>query len=129
MSPVLVVNGATLMCSFGVAPCSLVVPPLIVSAGGQPVATVNDNKLTNITTFGMCTTLTNPQVAAATSAAMGVLTPMPCVPVITAPWMPGSTKVMISGVPALTSESQCMCMWAGVVTISSPGQATVTATG
>ena len=129
MGPLLVVNGAPLTCSFGVAPCSLIVPPLIVTAGGPPNATVNDNKLMNIATFGMCVTLSNPQVAAATSAAMGVLTPMPCIPVITAPWTPGSTKVTVGGVPALTSESQCMCMWGGVVTISSPGQAKVTATG
>jgi hypothetical protein len=126
MGEPLVVNGATLMCAFGVAPCPLVVPPLIVTAGSLPAATINDNKPANIATFGMCTTLSNPQVAAATSAAMGVLTPMPCLPVITAPRMPGSLKVTIGGVAALTSSSQCMCMWGGVVTVMFPGQGTVT---
>lgn len=126
MGEPLVVNGAQLMCSFGVAPCPLVVPPAIVTAGGLPTATIKDNKLPNIATFGMCITLSNPQVAAATSAAMGVLTPMPCVPVIPAPWVPGSAKVTIGGVPALTASSQCMCMWGGVVTVSTPGQVKVT---
>jgi len=130
MAGLLVVNGALLMCSFGVAPCTLIVVPAIVTAGGGPLpaATINDHQMTNIATFGMCTTPSNPQVAAATSAAMGVLTPVPCMPMITAPWMPGSVKVTIGGVPALTASSQCMCMWGGAVIITTPGQAKVTAT-
>ena len=129
MAGLLVVNGAQLMCSFGVAPCALIVMPMIVTAGGGPLpaATINDHQVTNITTFGMCTTPSNPQVAAATAAAMGVLTPVPCMPMITAPWMPGSVKVKIRGVPALTASSQCMCMWGGAVIITTPGQANVTA--
>ncbi|MGE0138374.1 MAG: DUF4280 domain-containing protein [Ilumatobacteraceae bacterium] len=117
---------AQLMCTFGAAPSALTVVPKgrPVQAGGQIAATVQDfAPNTNIMPFGMCTTLSNPQVAAATSAANGVLTPQPCIPVVTAPWSPGSATVQINGAPALTSTSMCQCAWGGTITISNPGQA------
>ncbi|HEY2300705.1 MAG TPA: DUF4280 domain-containing protein [Acidimicrobiales bacterium] len=120
-----VVNGAQIMCSFGVAPSVLSVLPLNrVMVGGQPAATIQDfTPMVNIAPFGMCTTLSNPTVAAATAAALGVLTPMPCVPVTT-PWRPGSVSVMIGGKPALTNSSQCQCAWGGIIAIGMPGQVT-----
>src|ERR1041385_2786489 len=83
-----VTTGATLQCSFGVAPSTLtVLPTNRTIAGGVPRAAIMDNKpLVNILPFGMCLSLANPTVAAATAAALGVLTPMPCIPVTTAPW-------------------------------------------
>ena len=75
----------------------------------------------------MCSAPTNPAVIAATTAASGVFTPAPCVPVIPAPWTPGSPTVLIGGKPVVTSTSTCMCSWAGVITVVNPGQATVTA--
>src|ERR1700741_914660 len=98
-----VVATAQLMCSFGVAPAVLSVIPkgLPVQAGGQMAATIQDfMPNANIPPFGMCTTPSNPQVAAATSAALGVLTPQPCIPMTTAPWTPGSPTVTINGAPA-----------------------------
>src|SRR5206468_1390561 len=114
----IVVTGAALQCSFGVAPSSLNVTPKgpPVTAGGPPTANINDRlPMANILPFAMCLTPTNPQVAAATAAALGVLTPQPCIPVITAPWAPGSPTVLINGAPALTNTSSCMCMWGGVI--------------
>lgn len=127
----LVCSGAMLKCSMGVAPASLVVVPKnMAQAGGAPVATIMDNiPMMNIPTFGMCQSPANPQVAAATAAAMGVLTPMPCVPVIPAPWAPGSPTVLIGKQPALTSSSKCMCAWAGVIEVTTPGQFTVSVAG
>jgi hypothetical protein len=126
--PDLVVNGALMTCSFGVAPSTLTVvpaPPLI-QVGGQPLARVVDMvPMMNVAPFGMCTTLSNPQVAAATSAAQGVLTPQPCMPVISAPWAPGSTKLRAGGVAVLTNNSTCTCMWGGTISITQAGQATV----
>jgi len=127
--PDLVVNGAQMTCTFGVAPSTLTVLPSgpILQAGGQLLARIVDMvPMTNVTPFGMCTTPSNPQVAAATSAAAGVLTPQPCIPVITAPWTPGSTKVSAGGVPALTSTSTCTCAWGGSIAIVSAGQVKVT---
>ncbi len=121
-----VCSGATLKCSFGMAPSSLVVLPVNRTFTGTPAANIMDNKpLVNILPFGMCQSLANPTVASATSAAMGVLTPMPCVPVIPAPWVSGSPTVLIGNVPALNNTSTLMCMWAGVIQILSPGQASV----
>ena len=123
----LVVSGGMLMCSFGVAPGTINVQPINrVIASSMPAATVMDKiPMSNIMAFGMCNTLSNPQVAAATSAASGVLTPQPCVPVTTAPWTPGSPTVMIGNKPALNNSCQLMCMWGGIITISNAGQLTV----
>ncbi len=128
MGEPLVVNGASIMCSFGVAPATLTVLPAgtPITISGQAVARVADMQpMANIAPFGMCTTLSNPQVASATAAAQGVLTPQPCIPVVAAPWAPGSATVSIGGVPALTPSSTCQCAWGGAITISVPGQAAV----
>lgn len=124
----LVTMGTQLMCSFGVAPSALVVPPVKRSmAGGVPAATVADSvPLVNIMPFGMCTSIANPTVASATAAALGVLTPMPCVPVSATPWVPGSPTVLVGGVPACTQSSTVTCAYGGVISVVAPGQTTVT---
>jgi hypothetical protein len=121
--PKLVVNGAQLKCSEGLAPGALTVLPANgSSADEKPAATIMDNvPMMNIAPFGMCKTQANPQVAAATAAAMGTLTPMPCVPVIPAPWSPGSSVATINGLKALTSDSKCNCMWTGSIEVTDPG--------
>jgi hypothetical protein len=120
--PLSAVTGAMLTCSFGVAPSTLVpLPTPRVMIEGRPAATVADSApMVNIPPFGMCTSLANPTVAAATSAALGVLTPMPCVPV-TGGWQPGAPQTLLGGVPALVSGSICLCAWGGVVQMTMPG--------
>ena len=121
-----VCNGATLQCSFGVAPSTLVVLPIHRVNTGVPDANIMDSvPLTNIASFGMCMSIANPAVAAATSAALGVFTPAPCIPNTVGPWTPGAPTVMIDGQPALDSQSTLMCMWGGVISVISPGQVTV----
>jgi hypothetical protein len=123
-----VVAGAMLQCSFGAAPSSLIVIPkgLPAMAGGLLAATIMDfAPIVNIPPFGMCSSIANPTVAAATAAALGVLTPMPCIPVTVAPWVTGSATVMINNFPALNNSSKCMCTWAGVISINYAGQVTV----
>jgi hypothetical protein len=122
LMPKLVVHGAKLKCSQGMAPSTLTILPLTpASAGEQPAATVTDMKpMVNIAPFGMCQTQANPEVAAATAAAMGALTPMPCVPVITAPWSPGASIATVDGVKALSSDSTCLCGWTGSIEITDP---------
>lgn len=118
--------GATLQCSFGAAPSTLAVLPANKTLTQTPDANIMDNKpLVNIMPFGMCSSLANPTVASATAAALGALTPMPCVPVIPAPWAPGSPTVLIANMPALNNTSKLMCAYAGVIQIVNPGQQTV----
>ena len=64
------VTGAMLQCTFGVAPATLsVLPTAKVTIEGKPAAAIMDNiAMVNIPPFGMCTSLSNPQVAAATAA-------------------------------------------------------------
>ncbi|WP_255430439.1 DUF4280 domain-containing protein [Sporomusa sp. GT1] len=108
------------------APSSLVVLPQNRVISNMPVANIMDNKpLVNVMPFGMCSSLANPTVAAATAAALGVLTPMPCIPVIPAPWVPGSVTVMIANCPALNKTANLMCAWGGVIQIVDPGQTTI----
>ena len=121
--PQLVTSGAMMMCTFGLAPSTMNVLPANRTMAGAPAANIMDNKpIVNIPPFGMCTSIANPSVAAATAAALGVLTPMPCVPVTAAPWAPGSPTVMIGKMPALNNTCKCMCNWGGVISITSPGQ-------
>jgi hypothetical protein len=122
-----VVNAAKLACSFGSAPSTLaVLPANRVQTANEPAATVKDHiPMTNIMPFGMCNTPSNPQVAAATSAAFGVLTPQPCIPATSAPWIPGAVSILIANVAALDSTSMCTCMWGGVITITDPGESSV----
>ncbi|WP_248926116.1 DUF4280 domain-containing protein [Paenibacillus hamazuiensis] len=122
----IVCGGAVLQCSFGAAPSSLTVLPANRVTTSAPIANIMDNKPgVNIMPFGMCSSMANPAVAAATSAAMGVLTPQPCMPVTAAPWAPGSPTVQIGGMPALNNSSKLMCSWAGVIQITMPGQFTI----
>ncbi|MCY1424397.1 hypothetical protein D3C76_327400 [compost metagenome] len=117
-----VVNGASLLCSFGTAPAKLIVAPANrIRAEGQAAATIMDHlPISNIPAFGMCRSMANPQVASATAAALGVLTPMPCLPATSAPWAPGASKTVISKLPALGSTATCACTWAGVIQITDP---------
>jgi hypothetical protein len=119
-------GGAMLNCSFGAAPSQLMVLPQNRVVTAQPIANIMDNKpMMNILPFGMCSSLANPTVAAATAAALGVLTPMPCVPATVAPWVPGAPTVLVANFPALNNSSKLMCMWGGVIQIAYPGQTTI----
>ncbi|NDG40319.1 MAG: DUF4280 domain-containing protein [Betaproteobacteria bacterium] len=121
-----VCGGAMTQCTFGVAPGTLMVLPLNLVMTGMPDANIMDNKpMVNVMPFVMCQSMANPMVAAATAAALGVLVPMPCIPMTTAPWLPGAPTVLIGNMPALNNSSKLMCMWGGVISINVPGQFTV----
>jgi hypothetical protein len=119
---------AQIQCTFGVAPAVLSVIPVgpPVMANNMIAGTIMSNiPVANVPPFGMCNTPSNPMVAAATAAALGVLTPMPCIPVTVAPWAPGSPTVLVNNMPALNNSSKLMCMWGGVISILNPGSTTV----
>ena len=123
-----VTSGALLKCSFGAAPASLVVLPVNrVTACALPAATILDNKpMLNVPSFGLCNSPSNPQVIALTAAALGVFTPAPCLPVLAAPWIPGTPTVTIGAIPAVDTNCKLMCAWLGVIMITQPAQMTVT---
>ncbi|MBV8467759.1 MAG: DUF4280 domain-containing protein [Burkholderiales bacterium] len=118
--------GAMMQCSFGVAPSTLVVLPTNrVMTSNMPAATIMDHApMMNVPPFGMCSSMANPMVAAATAAASGVLTPMPCLPVTSAPWIPGAPTVMVGSMPTLDNSCKLMCNWGGVIQVTAPGQFT-----
>jgi hypothetical protein len=125
-----VTSTATMSCSFGVAPSVLNVLPVNLVQVMTPVANIMDNvPMLNIPSFGMCSSIANPTVIAATAAAMGVLTPMPCVPATVAPWVPGSPTVLVGNMPVLNNSCKLMCLWAGVISLTTPGQFIVTVPG
>jgi hypothetical protein len=105
------------------APSTLNVLPIRrVMVEGRPVAVIADiAPMVNVASFGMCTSLANPAVASATAAALGVLTPMPCTPMLAGPWKPGAKKTMVGGMPMLTAGSTAQCAYGGVITIENPG--------
>ncbi len=125
--PMQVCMGAMMQCSFGMAPSSLVVLPTNkVFTSYVPDANIMDHiPMTNIMPFGMCMSPSNPVVAAATAAALGVLTPMPCIPATPAPWVTGAPTVLLGGMPTLDNVSQLLCIWGGQIQFSTPGEMTV----
>jgi Domain of unknown function (DUF4280) len=115
--------GAMMKCTFGVAPSSLIPTPKTVITNNMMAANIMDHvPIMNIPPFGMCNSPSNPMVAAATAAALGVLTPMPCIPATPAPWVPGAVTVLLCNMPALNNTSTLNCIWGGVITFASPGQ-------
>lgn len=117
-----VVATASLVCSFGMAPSSMAAIRPNVLIEGRPAAVISDiAPVVNVPPFGLCQSLGNPAVAAATAAALGVLTPQPCTPVIVGPWSPTAPQTLVGGVPALAAGATAHCAFGGTITITSPG--------
>jgi hypothetical protein len=118
-----VCSSAQMTCSFGTTPSPLTVLPPRPLLSNKPMANIMDMApMVNVASFGMCNSASNPQVIAATSAALGVFTPMPCIPCTATPWIPGKPNVMIAGLPALTDSCKLLCLWAGNISFVSHGQ-------
>jgi len=114
---VLVVDGAILTCTFGAAPSALSASPGPAGGTNAGAATIMDfAPMVNIKPFGLCSSPANPAVNTPPFA------PKPCIPATASPWVPGSPAVTIGGQPALDSACTCNCLWAGVISVISPGQ-------
>jgi hypothetical protein len=114
-----VTEGISLNCTFGDSIVKLETP-------GRKSARINDKLQANITdfkpmvnikSFGKCSCRGNPMVSSATAANHGALTPMPCIPNITMPWINGKEDVMVDGAPPLLETSKNMCLWGGTISI------------
>lgn len=122
MKPI-VTQGTILKCSFGNIPTPMVVLPDKKVKSTLPVATKSDHiPLLNILPFGMCSNPSNPMVIAATAAAMGVFTPMPCIPCTVEDWTQSCPKVKVHGKEALNMDSQLKCMYGGNIQVTAPIQ-------
>ena len=123
--PMQVCTGAMMMCTFGLAPSTFAATFRPIQTSNMVAGNIMDHvPMLNVPPFGMCNSPANPTVAAATAAALGVLTPMPCVPVLPAPWVPGAPTVLLAMFPALDNNCKLNCAWGGVISISMPGQMT-----
>ena len=118
-------TGGQMTCPFGAAPSAFIATPKMVMSGQMPAGNIMDHvPIMNIPPFGVCNSIANPTVAAATAAALGVLTPMPCIPNTPAPWVPGAPTVLVANAPALDNVSKLTCLWGGVIQFTSPGETT-----
>lgn len=123
--PEQVAGTAVTQCTFGAAPSTFIPTPRPIVSSSLINGVITDNiPITNIVPFGMCSSPSNPTVAAATAAALGVLTPMPCVPVTPAPWAPGVSNVLITNIPVLDNNCKLNCTWGGVISINFAAQTT-----
>ena len=116
-----VVNGAVLTCPFGSNPTELkVTSQSKCMVCNKPAATITDIKPgINISGFGLCSSMLNPQVASATAAALGVLTPQPCGFIPAGAWSAEKPKMILAGKPVLCSSSRLICgMGQGMITIT-----------
>lgn len=115
-------TGDICRCTFGLAPSSIITLDMSLIIKGKGVVTVMDFiPGMNILPFGMCNSPSNPEVIAATAAALGVLTPAPCMPVTVTPWAPARINIIVQGKPVVDAESQLLCMWEGVIKVVATG--------
>lgn len=119
-----VVQGAKLKCSFGDSESTFQIPmDHKIYIRNKPQGNIMDFKPNiNILPFGMCSSLANPTVAAATAANNGRLQKMPCIPATVMPWFMGKNDKLLENFPALLNSSTTMCMWCGKITITDDGQ-------
>lgn len=120
-----VVTGGTIMCSLAVpGGCGQIIGTSQATclAGGKPLVTIKDvAPMANITPCGMCMTQTNPAVAAATAAALGVPTPAPCIPSPVGMWT-SDGKYLVANTPVVHQASTIQCAYGGTISILNPGQ-------
>lgn len=119
-----VCSGATMKCTMGDQSATLnVLPSRTVYLCGKPMANISDHaSMVNLAPFGKCRSLAYPATAAATAAALGALTPMPCVHNTPMPWIGGKSDYLIKNQPALLKSCKCTCMWGGMISITDDGQ-------
>ena len=123
--PQQVVGTAVTNCTFGLGPSTFIPTPRPILSSSLIDGVIIDNiPFTNIVPFPMCCSPSNPAFIAATAAAFGVPTPVPCTPVTPAPWVPGAPNVLITGIPVLDNTCKLTCMLGGVIGIIFPAQVT-----
>lgn len=98
------------------------IPNLIITPCGPFATCMNFAPFVNVVPLGFCTSLMNPITAAQTSAALGVLTPGPCIPTPVGPWTVTNPTIITPLGPVLTDASTLTCAYGGVIRINFAGQ-------
>lgn len=119
-----VCKGAKIKCSMGEKEVELAALPVPIKyEGNELISVLNFIPYLNIPSLGKCKSPANPMVIA------NKMMPNTCVPMTIAPWSPGAKKLkVLGGTAALMEKDTNMCMWAGKVEITDPGQKNFTAT-
>jgi hypothetical protein len=99
-----------------------ILPKNKVLSSSMPLAVTTNVDSYSIATFGMCFSLANPAVSAATAQALGILTPVACKPMILASWQGTSNKVFINNYPLLTVGCKLFCAYSGIIEVINAGQ-------
>lgn len=111
-------------CIFSAAPVPLntAVPATLVIGVSGPMGSIMHNKpFLNILPMGTCVSPQQPTMKAGL--------PGPCLPAITAPWIPGAPTIMTATGPLLNNLSIAICQsMKGVVQIMLPGSLTIITT-
>lgn len=113
-------TGTLIECNMGVLKIPFIADDLpgAPKENGLPVATMTQVVTgKNIASFGMCNSIANPAVVAATAAAQGVKTPAPCMPFGTA-WLPPSFTAKYLGLPLARADAVCACALGGVIKVT-----------
>ena len=123
--PKCLIHGGKSQCTMGdggATPRTVLPMNMATKSTSQPIANIMDFKpLLNNPSFGKCMSIMNPVVAAATDKNLGVLQPMPCIP-MTTPCTGGSFKAKLKFMPIVTKNSMCTCVWGGQISVQDPGQ-------
>jgi hypothetical protein len=121
-----VTEHAIMRCPFGTFTDMLKIPSPTrrVKIGLNKMANRNDAAVgDNITSFGLCTSIANPDVAKATLLAAGTLTPQPCVPpLVGKKWGLSKTTVKNHGANALLTHCTLLCPYGGLIKFLHSGQ-------
>ena len=119
-----VCSGAKIKCSFGAGPKSMVVLPLnrTLTANTKPIEnTLDVIPFLNIPAFGQCKSPAN-HMNWKMAGPVPVFVPSSCIPIPVSPWSPGAKKTKLGNQPVVLENSKTMCVWAGSITVTDPGQ-------
>lgn len=124
--PKYIVRGAKMRCDKGSHPRKLNLP---VSHGsyvnGKPVLNEADSKANeNIAYFGICSSGANPnnEIINLVAESGGTISGKKCCPNILANWSTTKEETKVEGKAALTTKSQLICAFDGVIKFISDGQ-------
>lgn len=120
-----IVRGAKMQCSCGTHKRKINLPTSHGSyVNGKPMMNKNDNVVEiNVPYMGICTGGCQVSAQVVLIGEHGeTLTGKRCIPMILKKWMNTKENTLVDGKPALTTKSQLICAYGGVITFVTDGQ-------